>query len=141
MATMNAVPIKNIAAPIPAVGLLNTPPGLPEIAPAPAETKRKFSISIALPVEVSGTDLHGNEFSDIVYTEQVSCHGANIVINRQLGPDQQILLKRNGRQAVAYAVGQIGIRDINVRDSGYLYAIALSAVANQQMWNVVFPPD
>ena len=141
MATMNTVPVKNIPATIPAVGLLSTPPSLPEISPAPTEAKRKFRISIALPVEVSGTDLHGNEFSDIVYTEQVSCHGANIVINRQLGPDQQILLKRNGRQAVAYAVGQIGIRDINVRDSGYLYAVALPSVANQQMWNVVFPPD
>jgi hypothetical protein len=141
MATMNAVPVKNIPTPIAAVGLLTTPPSLPEIAIAPVAAARKFRISIALPVEVSGTDLHGNEFSDVVSTEQVSCHGANIVINRQLGPDQQILLKRNGRQSVAYAVGQIGIRDINVRDSGYLYAVALSEVANQQMWNVVFPPE
>ena len=141
MATMNAVSVKNIPAPITTVGLLSTPPNLPAIEANPVAASRKFRISIALPVEVSGIDLHGNEFTDVAYTEQVSCHGANIVINRQLGPDQQILLKRNGRQASAYAVGQIGIRDMNVRDCGYLYAVALPEIANQQMWNVVFPPE
>jgi hypothetical protein len=105
------------------------------------QNSRSFRISIALPVEVAGTDLHGREFADIAYTEQVSCNGANIVINRQLGPDQQLLLKRNGSQAIARTVGQIGIRDTGVRDSGYLYAVALPEVVNQQFWNVIFPPD
>ncbi len=141
MATMNALPAKDISVTLGAVGSLMAPPDLPNIELPPLQSVRQFRISIALPVEVVGIDLHGNEFSDVTYTEQVSSHGANLVLNRQLGPDQQLLLKRNGSQAVARAVGQIGIRDMNVRVSGFLYAVALPEITNQQLWNVVFPPD
>jgi len=141
MALMNAVPNPSQLA---VAGFVNA--NLNSSDSGSAETSllhnsQSFRISIALPVEVVGTDLHGREFADVAHTEQVSCNGANIVINRQLGPDQQLLLKRNGSQAIARTVGQIGIRDTGVRDCGYLYAVALPEVVNQQFWNVMFPPD
>ena len=141
MALMNAVPTPSQLA---ITGVMKTNFDSSDVASAETallQNFRSFRISIALSVEVAGTDLHGQEFADIAYTEQVSCNGANIVINRQLGPDQQLLLKRNGSQAIARTVGQIGIRDTGVRDCGYLYAVALPEVVNQQFWNVMFPPE
>jgi len=136
---MNAVP-----APSQLVGIVNTNLNSLDVESAEislVQRSRGFRVPIALSVETAGTDLHGREFADIAHTEQVSCNGANIVINRQLGPDQQLLLKRNGSQAVARTVGQIGIRDTGVRDIGYLYAVALPEAVNQQFWNIMFPPD
>lgn len=141
MALMNAVPTPSQLAVTGVVNANLDPSDLESAETSPLHNSRSFRISIALPVEVAGTDLHGREFADIAYTEQVSCNGANIVINRQLGPDQQLLLKRNGSQAIARTVGQIGIRDTGVRDCGCLYAVALPEVVNQQFWNVMFPPD
>jgi hypothetical protein len=140
MATMNTISAKNVSPSLPPANFLMPSLG-PSVESKEAPTIHKFRIAIALPVEVQGTDLHGKEFTDTAYTEQVSFNGANIVVNRQLGPDQQILLKRNGRQTVAYAVGQIGVRDMSVRDCGYLYAVEVPQDVNQQMWNIVFPPE
>ena len=91
-------------------------------------------ISIGIPVVVRGTDLNGREFIERTNTEHISRHGAGLVLNRLLGPDQQITLRRTGvgTETTAHVVGQLGIRA-----HGHVNGIALD---NPGFWGVNFPP-
>lgn len=91
-------------------------------------------ICIGIPVVVRGTDLNGREFIERTTTEHISRHGAALVLNRLLGPDQQIILRRTGvgTETTARVVGQLGIRS-----QGHVYGITLD---NANFWDVNFPP-
>jgi hypothetical protein len=98
--------------------------------------KRGDRIAIAIAVEVSGADLSGQDFLDKAFSAHISRNGASLVLNRNLAPDQQIVLRRSGSgaEAVARVVGQIGIRA-----EGHVYGIALPEnCAN--FWGICFPP-
>jgi hypothetical protein len=93
-------------------------------------------LSIAIPVQLCGTDLNGQDFVENTRTEHVSVHGARVVLNRFLGPDQQIVIRRAGsrQESIARVVGQIGIRPY-----GYVYGVELAA-GHANFWGVHFPP-
>jgi len=96
----------------------------------------KNRICIGVPVDVSGMDLNGQDFLERTQTEYISCGGANLLLNRFLGPDQQITIRRAGSriEATARIIGQIGIRA-----HGFVYGIALTS-AGSTFWGIHFPP-
>jgi PilZ domain len=104
---------------------------------ASARTKYHDRICIAIPVEVVGTDLNGQTFRERTKTEHVSRSGACLVLNRLLGPDQQIKIRRAGDKAetIARIVGQVGIRK-----NGYVFGISLLTNEGSSFWGVHFPP-
>lgn len=97
----------------------------------------KNHVCIGIPVLVSGTDLNGQDFLERTQTQFISPGGATLLLNRFLGPDQQITIRRTGSrsEAVAVIVGQIGIRS-----NGFIYGIALNR-DDSSFWGVHFPPD
>lgn len=102
-------------------------------AKVPAEVS-KHRIHISIPIQISGTDLNGQDFLERTRTESVCSSGAALVLNRFLGPDQQLLIRRNRCEVVATVVGQIGIRS-----NGFVYGIALNHEGSS-FWGVHFPP-
>ena len=93
-------------------------------------------IRIAVPVDVCGTDLNGQDFLEHTQTESVSASGATLLLNRFLGPDQNLVMRRRGsrKETVGTVVGQIGIRP-----HGFVYGIAVKS-ADSNFWGVHFPP-
>jgi hypothetical protein len=93
-------------------------------------------IRIAVPVEVCGTDLNGQDFLERTQTESVSASGATLLLNRFLGPDQNLVIRRRGsrKEIVGTVVGQIGIRS-----DGFVYGIAVKGT-DSNFWGVHFPP-
>jgi PilZ domain len=104
--------------------------------PCHSSTGLKNRICIGIPVHVSGTDLNGQDFLERTQTETISSSGASLLLNRFLGPDQQITIRRPGSriEATARIIGQIGIRA-----HGFVYGIALNH-AESSFWGVHFPP-
>jgi hypothetical protein len=98
--------------------------------------KRSDRIAISIAVEVSGSDLNGQDFLDKAFSGHISRNGASLILNRNLAPDQQIILRRSGSgaEAVARVVGQIGIRA-----EGHVYGIALPENSSS-FWGICFPP-
>lgn len=102
----------------------------------PASIGLKNRVRIGIPVLVSGTDLNGQDFLERTRTEFISSAGATLLLNRFLGPDQEITIRRSGRggDAIAVIVGQTGIRS-----NGFVYGIALNH-SDSKFWGVHFPP-
>jgi hypothetical protein len=100
--------------------------------------RRNDRICIGIAVQVSGTDLNGQDFLERTNTEHVSRSGACLVLNRLLGPDQQLTIRRAGAktETLARVVGQVGIRP-----NGAVYGISLSGTDGAQFWGVHFPPS
>ena len=98
--------------------------------------KRTDRIAISITVEVSGADLNGQDFLDKAFSGHISRNGASLVLNRNLAPDQQIVLRRNvsGAETVARIVGQMGIRA-----EGHVYGVALPEIS-ASFWGICFPP-
>ena len=107
-------------------------PGVASSKPSASRNR----ISIGIPVQVSGTDLNGNDFLERTRTEHINRDGAALLLNRFLGPDQQITIRRLGSrfEATARIIGQIGIRS-----DGFIYGIAISG-GDANFWGVHFPP-
>jgi len=99
------------------------------------QTRRSDRISIALPVEVFGTEITGQDFCETTRTHLVTRHGAAIVLKRPLAPLQQVTIRNlsNGKEAAAEVVGPMG-----GRPEGSVYAISL--LDHQlNLWNTTFP--
>lgn len=101
-----------------------------------AAARASDRIKIAIALQVSGSDVSGNEFLETTCTEHVSRDGASLVLARQLAPEQQLMLKRAGmeRDALVRVVGQMGIRD-----DGHLYGVTLLD-REVNFWGIYFPP-
>jgi len=109
----------------------------PSDSSGPAINRQRTNrVCIGIALQVSGTDLNGQDFLDRSQTEHVSRNGACLVLNRFLGPDQLLTILRagNGAEATVRVVGQVGIRK-----HGYVYGISL-VDASVDFWGVQFPP-
>jgi PilZ domain-containing protein len=93
-------------------------------------------ICIGIAVEISGTDVKGQDFLERTKTEHISRNGACVILNRFLAPDQQLIVQRKGsrKAAPARVVGQVGIRP-----QGHVYGLVL-ADPDPSFWGVRFPP-
>jgi len=100
------------------------------------QTRRSDRISIALPVEVFGTEITGQDFFESTHTHLLSRYGAAIVLKSRLAPLQQVTIRNlgNGKEATAQVIGPM-----NGRPEGNVYGVTLlNPQAN--LWNINFPP-
>jgi len=100
------------------------------------QTRRSDRISIALPVQVFGTEITGQDFSETTRTHLLSRHGAAIVLKSRLAPLQQVTIRNlgNGKEATAQVIGPMG-----GRPDGNVYGITLMDLG-ANLWNINFPP-
>jgi PilZ domain len=101
--------------------------------------RRSDRVSLTVLLDVSGKDVHGQEFNQMARTLLINRGGAVIVLDRDLNPDQQIHVQRKApseahRQCDARVVSQLGHQK-----DGSLYSIELQDHA-VDLWGVDFPP-
>ncbi len=101
--------------------------------------RRSDRVSLTLLLEASGKDSKGQEFKDSAKTLLISRHGAVLILERELSPEQQIHLRRQSageaqREGSARVVGQFGKQ----RD-GYLYGVEIMD-NGVDLWGIEFPP-
>ena len=94
---------------------------------ATAAQRRSDRVSLTLLLEASGKDINGEEFAQPARTMQINRTGAVILLDRDLRPDQQILIKRQApseshRQSQVRIVGQFGRQK-----EGYVYGVEILA--------------
>ncbi len=98
--------------------------------------RRSDRVTLAVPVEVNGTEAGGGDFFDRCETLRISRHGASLVLRRKLAPDQELTLRnlQNHREAEIRVVGQIGSTE-----HGELYGVTFTR-DNENLWDIEFPP-
>jgi PilZ domain len=99
------------------------------------ERRQSDRVSLFSAIRVRGTDAAGAAFSDVARTALVTLHGAAIIINRELSPNQQINIRCYGMdtEAEARVVGRI-----EKLPDGLLYGVQfLDPTVNP--WNIKFP--
>jgi PilZ domain len=101
--------------------------------------RRSDRVSLTLLIEISGTDSHGESFSEPTRTLLINRHGAVIVSHSELVPGQQICVRRRApgeshREALARVVSQFGRQQ-----EDYLYGIEIVA-SEGDLWGIEFPP-
>lgn len=99
--------------------------------------RRTDRVTVAIPVEVTGTEAGGGGFFDRTETQRISRHGASLVLRRKLAPDQELTLRNleNQREAEVTVIGQIG-----TTEQGELYGVAFtSGSESENLWDIAFP--
>jgi len=100
--------------------------------------RRSDRVALTLLLEVSGRDSQGQEFREPARTLLINRHGAVIVLDRELAPEQRIHLRRRApaeahRESEVRVVGQFG-----KQSEGALYGVEM--VGDQiDLWGVEFP--
>jgi hypothetical protein len=107
-------------------------------APSPCREKnhrRSDRVFLSLLIRVSGLAENGKDFFEEARTEEVSRHGAAIVVDRELAAGQNIKVQRVGigKEAMARVVGRIF-----GRSEGRLFGLALLDPA-ANLWDISFP--
>jgi PilZ domain len=93
-------------------------------------------ISLALPIQVTGSNLFGDVFLCEGWTEVVSQNGARIRLKQNLAPDQEITVHcvETGKEAVARVVGRV-----NSKSKQNVYGVMLLNPETHP-WGINFPP-
>lgn len=92
-------------------------------------------IVVRIPIRVSGAGEHGREWFDDAYTEDISRHGATIVVNRQLAVGQNISVQRV--EAKKEAEARVVDRKAG-KSNGYHFGIAFTE-NTPDVWDIEFP--
>lgn len=97
--------------------------------------RRSDRVSIAVPLQITGTEITGQDFSEATRTHLLSRHGAALVPSRKLAPMQQIVIRNmaTGEEAPARVIGQMG-GQVNA----YIYGVSLLD-REINFWNINFP--
>ena len=92
-------------------------------------------ITLALPIQVKGSNLFGDVFSCDGWTEVVSENGARIRLTQNLAPEQEITVRciETGREAAARVVDRVGSRS-----KQSVYGIMLPGPEGPP-WGITFP--
>jgi PilZ domain len=103
-----------------------------------AAQRRSDRVSLTLLLEASGKDINEEEFAQPARTMQINRTGAVILLDRDLRPDQHILIKRlapneKHRQSQVRVVGQFGRQK-----EGYVYGVEILQPEND-VWAIEFP--
>lgn len=93
-------------------------------------------ISLALPIQVTGSNLFGDVFLCEGWTEVVSNNGARIRLTQNLAPDQEITIRcvETGKEAVGQVVGRVGRK---AKEN--VYGVMLLET-QPHPWGINFPP-
>ena len=95
-------------------------------------------ISIAMPIQVFGTEITGQDFMEMTQTQVLCREGAAIISTHRLAPMQQIMVRNlaTGAEAQARIIGEM-----SARPNSRVYGIAL-VDPEFKLWNINFPsPD
>jgi len=100
------------------------------------KARQSERISLALPIQVTGSNLFGDVFLCEGWTEVVAQNGARIRLKQSLAPDQEItvLCAETGKEAVARVVGRL-----NGKSKQNVYGIMLLNPETPP-WGINFPP-
>jgi len=92
-------------------------------------------ISIAMPIQVFGTEITGQDFVEMTQTRLLFRDGAAIELTHRLAPMQQITVRNlaMGTEAAARVIGEV-----SGRPNARVYGIALLE-PDLKFWNVNFP--
>jgi PilZ domain len=106
---------------------------------APPEVRRSDRIAMTLLLEATGRDSHGQDFKEPCRTMLINRHGAVIVLDRDVAPEQRIHLRRRAPteahlESEVRIVGQFG-----KQKEGYVYGIEILE-EQKDLWGVEFPP-
>jgi hypothetical protein len=105
----------------------------------PEGMRRSERVALTLLLEASGRDVNGQEFRDPARTILINRHGAVILLDRDVAPEQRIHLRRRApaethREGEARIVGQFG-----KQNDGFIYGIEVLGEP-KDLWGVEFPP-
>lgn len=94
-------------------------------------------ITLRLPLEISGGDPGGQEFTELGYTKILNRNGAAIVVNRLLAPEQILVIRWVGDtvEAEVRVIGQIGSEP-----NGKVYGVAF-VDPTADYWHIEFSPS
>ncbi|HET7102181.1 MAG TPA: PilZ domain-containing protein [Terriglobia bacterium] len=100
------------------------------------KARQSERISLALPVQLMGSNLFGDIFMYEGWTEVVNQNGARIHLKQNLAPDQEITVRcmETGKEAVARVVGRV-----NGKAKQNVYGIILLDPETHP-WGINFPP-
>jgi len=92
-------------------------------------------ISIAMPIQVFGTEITGQDFMEMTQTQVLCRDGAAIISTHRLAPMQQITVRNlaTGAEAHARIIGEM-----SARPNSRVYGIALLN-PELKLWNINFP--
>ncbi len=104
--------------------------------PTSGSARRSDRISIAVPIELTGTDSAGKSFSEKARTVLIGCYGALIRVNRPLASGQELGIRclGTGRETKCHVVSQLGSSP-----EGHLYGLEMPD-PNANLWEIDFPP-
>lgn len=104
------------------------------LSPAPSARRRSDRVSIAFPLEVAGTDAHGQRFSERTLTTTVSRFGCCLSLQHLLEANQKVHMRRIGTNetAVARIVGAMGSQP-----DGHLYGVE-TPQSCESLWGIRF---
>lgn len=100
------------------------------------KTRQSERITLALPIQVTGSNLFGDVFMCEGWTEVVSRNGARIRLTQTLAPDQEITVHcvETGKEAAARVVGRV-----SGKSKQNVYGIMLLN-PEAHPWGINFPP-
>lgn len=100
------------------------------------KARQSERISLALPIQVTGSNLFGDVFLSEGWTEVVSQNGARIRLKQNLAPDQEVTVHcvETGEEAVARVVDRV-----NSKSKQNVYGIMLLD-PEAHPWGIKFPP-
>jgi PilZ domain len=97
--------------------------------------RRSDRVLVALPIELTATDLSGVRFTEACLTEMVSLHGASVALARRASAEHPVTLRRRSLdlEVEARILGQLGIRP-----GQHIYGIAFTE-DSPNFWGIHFP--
>jgi diguanylate cyclase (GGDEF)-like protein/PAS domain S-box-containing protein len=104
------------------------------LSPATSARRRSDRVSIAFPLEVAGTDVHGQRFSERTSTTTVSRYGCCLSLQHLLEANQKVHMRRIGTNetAIARIVGAMG-----APPDGHLYGVE-TPQSCEALWGIRF---
>ena len=98
--------------------------------------RRSSRIPKEIPILLVGSDMEGKMFSEQARTVLLSRHGAGIVSEYKLSPEQELILRslETNKEAEVRVVGQLGSEG-----EKYTYGVAFLN-QNIDFWGIEFPP-
>lgn len=98
--------------------------------------RRTSRVPKEIAILLIGSDIDGRVFSEETKTVVLSRHGAGILSQYKLAPEQEVIIRRldTQKEAEVRVVGQIG-----AQGDVYTYGVAFLD-AHMDLWNIEFPP-
>jgi hypothetical protein len=98
--------------------------------------RRSSRIPKVIPILLVGSDMEGKMFSEQAKTVLLSRHGAGIVSEYKLSPEQELIIRslETNKEAEVRVVGQLGSQG-----ESYTYGVAFLK-QNIDFWGIEFPP-